>query len=759
MGGGVSGQVGRGGRPGWLAPLVGRAAELAALARLVERERLLSLVGAPGVGKTRLAIEVGRRVAPGFPGGVRFVDLAPIGDGASVDAAVGAALGIPEEPGRSRRDVLVDALAGEEPILVVLDNCEHVAAAAAALAGHLVTACSPVRVLTTSRTALGAPGEQVWHVPPLDLAAGVALFTHRAEAFAGGPEPNAADGEVVEAICARLDGLPLAIELTAAWSRVLAPGQILDRLNDGAREVAAPRPGRGPRHDTMTAAVEWSYRLLPAGAQRLFERLSVFAGTFDLEAIEAIEDLEAGGDVVGPLAELVDHSLVVAEREPGGPMRYGMLVPVRQHAKARLTARGDGDEVRRRHLDHYMDLASRYNPWRRDLGDDTAHPVPLDRLAWDEGNLLAALAWARRQPSDLGLRLAVACGQFFAYGGRVDDGLGWLTDILAKGTDDRRLRARAQAEIGQLAWRQGDYDLAHTSLDEALTLAGTLGDRSLAAWTLQLLSTVEFSTGQADAAAEHAQRSMVAYAACDDQLGAAGALLSRAWARFAQGDTAGGAGDMRAALEANVPFANATVAAYGHLGLLYGAALAALGDADNAEARRIHLTAAAAGIGDGGVVERSDWLSLGAAHAALEGRFHAAVRLVGGMDTWERRRGGSKMPAHLAAPFMPLIEQVFVKVGSPMGDDLWAAGRTMGWDELATEALGAPAGRSPLTPRESEIAGLVAEGLTNVEIARRLVLSRRTVESHVDHIRRKLLLGSRNEIIVWALRHSPEGRG
>jgi predicted ATPase/DNA-binding CsgD family transcriptional regulator len=611
-----------------------------------------------------------------------------------------------------------------------------------------VTACPAVSVLTTSRATLGVPGERPWTVPRLDVAAAVQLFTERARSVTTATKLDEADEAVVEGICTRLDCLPLAVELTAAWSRVLSPGQILDRLNDRARELAAPGRGRGrePRHDTMAAAVDWSYRLLPVDAQTVFRRASAFAGSFDLEALGTVAAPEdRADDVLGRLTELVDNSLVLTERVPGGPMRYRMLEPVRQHAEALLAGDDDGDEVRRRHVDHYLDLARRCDPWR----DVDGRPVRLEQLAQDEGNLLAAFEWARRQPSDLGLRLGVACGQYFAYGGRVNDGLRRLEEALAKGTQDRRLRADALVAVGQLAWRCGDYDLAHHRIEEAFALADSFVDPLFDARTLRLLSAVELTVGHAAAAAEQAQQAIDIYDACGDGLGKAGSLMSRAWAHYAKGDVIGGNDDMHAALEANRPFANATVTAYGHFGLNYGAALA--GDT---EAQRVHLAAAAVAIDDGGVVERSDWLSLSAILAALEGRFPSSMRLLGGMDTWERRRGGSKLPASLGAPFMPLIDQMILQLGSPLGDRLWARGRQMDWDELVAEALEPQPERSPLTRRETEIAELVAAGLTNVDIAQRLVLSRRTVESHIDHIKQKLTLSSRNEIIVWVLRES-----
>lgn len=753
-GGGAAGNCGA--LPVQLTRFFGREAEVADLLGRLGSERLVSLVGSPGCGKSRLAVEVGARALTRFGGGVRYIELAPIGvtAPASVANAVGAALGVLEEPGRPMEDVVVRALAEAEPVVVVLDNCEHVVVAAASLAGRLVRECRSVSVLTTSRAALGVPGERVWTVPQLGVAAAVELFTDRARSVAGSASFEEADDLAIGEICALLDCLPLAIELTAAWSRVLSPRQVLDRLTAASPELPAAGRSRGSRHDTMAAAVGWSHRLLVEDAQRLFRELSVFAGTFDLEAVEAIAGARgstgSGDEALGWLSVLVDNSLVLAERVAGGPMRYRMLQPVRQYAAALLAASGDGgdggdgDDVRRRHYDHYRDLARRYDPWR--IG--VVEPFPLERLAQDEGNLLAALEWARSQPADVGLRLGLAAAAYFAYGGRVNDGLRWLEDALAKGTENHHLHVAALAEAGQLAWRHGDYGLGHARLDEALARAELLDDPFLPARILIALSAVELSGGNVDMAARHADEAVDAFRSCGDELHIARALVARAWARYAQGDADAGDEDMQAALEANRSFDNPTVAAYGQFGLAYGAGLKS-----DAHTLRTRLGPTLAAMNDGGIVERSEWLALSGVLAAIEGRAHTAGRLKGGAEALARRRGGAKTPDQMRAPFAPLFVSLYEQMGSALVDRLATQGQQMSWDALVDQALAQPAVEaSPLTAREHEIADLVAAGLTNVDIAHKLVISPRTVESHVDHIKQKLGLGRRNEIIVWTLR-------
>lgn len=733
---------------------VGRRREIAELVRLVDGERLVSLVGPPGCGKTRLGVEVGAQAASHFADGVRFVDLAPIADPASIANTVGIALGISEEAGRPMDDVLIDGLREADPILLLLDNCEHLVDAVAALAQRLVATCPSVRLLTTSRAALGVPGERVWRVPPLSLAAAVELFADRARSASGGSTVETEDEAAFEGICARLDCLPLAVELTAAWTRVLSPGQILERMSRPLPSFPGWRRGRGARHDTMAAAVEWSRRLLPVESQLLFQQVSLFAGSFDLEAMEAIAgaDGSPGDDgLLGAMAELVDNSLVLTERSSGGPMRYRMLEPVRQHAEALLAATGTDDTLRRRHFDHYLGLAERYDPWRQHAGGQS---VGRAQMTQEDANLAAAYAWARRQRSDMGLRLAVAWAAYFASAGRVNDGLRWLEEALAEGTQDRHLRAAALREVGYLAWRQGDYDKARAQLDEALSLAGSLEDAFLRAHTLTVLSATEFSVGDCEPAAKHARDALDIYRMFGDELHTARALVALAWTRYADGDAHGGDEDMRAALAANRSFGNPSAAAYANFGLAYGAALAG-----EATTQRHHLAATLAAINDGGIVDRADWLRMAGVLAAREGRFNSALRLHGGAETFGRNRGGSMTPSQLRAPLVPLFEPVLRAVTPKQADRLVAHGRHMHWDELTAEAFLEPgATKSPLTAREQEISELVAEGLTNVAIAHKLVISARTVESHIDHIRQKLGLSGRSEIIVWVLRDVPRSQ-
>ena len=349
-----------------------------------------------------------------------FVELAPVGDGRLVASAVAAALGIDDQLHGSAEDALIEELSTPGR-LVVLDNCEHLLAGVAALVGRLLDGCPSLRVLATSRTALGLNGEQVWRVPPLDLEPAVELFgIGPACAYGAGLEPSTA--HVIEEICRRLDGLPLAIELAAAWSRVLTPVEILDRLEPALPLLRSDVRDASPRQRTMEATIDWSCQLLQPAEQSLFERLSVFAGGFDLEAAQA---LVPDDDVLDGLTSLVDSSLVLAE-PAHEKMRYRLLEPVRQCAEARLTAGGERQATRRRHAEHYLRLALRSEA---ELRSSDAGAV-LARLEAEDANFRVALSWALDEPDDLGLRLSTALAPSWAIRGRVDEGRAWIDEML-----------------------------------------------------------------------------------------------------------------------------------------------------------------------------------------------------------------------------------------------------------------------------------------------------------------------------------------
>ena len=358
-----------------LTSFVGRERELDNVRRLLDISRLLTLTGAGGVGKTRLAVALVHGLRAGDGAAVAFVDLAPLADPQLVAQTVASGLGVREQPGRPVLATLVEALQSKE-LLLVLDNCEHLVQACATLGYELLSACPDLSILATSREPLGIAGEIVWRVPSLSLpesempmeqlerAAAIQLFVERARAALPEFELSEQNARAVADVCRRLDGIPLALELAAAHAPLLSAEQIAARLGDALGLLT--RGGRlaPPRQQTVRATLDWSYGLLTAPEQILFDRLAVFAGGCTLETAEAVasgDGLEPG-DVLPLLGQLVDKSLVVVEPGPAGLVRYRLLEVVRQYGLERLAGRGHTPSVHDRHAAFFLTLAEQTEP-------------------------------------------------------------------------------------------------------------------------------------------------------------------------------------------------------------------------------------------------------------------------------------------------------------------------------------------------------------------------------------------------------------
>jgi predicted ATPase/DNA-binding CsgD family transcriptional regulator len=714
---------------------------------VVEAARLVTLVGAPGCGKTRLGFEVSARLADRLPARVVVVELRPIGDPALVPSAVAAAVGVESPPDRPVEDALVEALAIDE-ILMVLDTCEHLGGAIGDLVARLLGTCPSLRIIATSRRALGLPGEHVWHLPPLDLRSAVDLFRDRAGLRAPDGSVEASRAETVEQICRRLDCLPLAIELVAAWSRVLTPTQIRDRLDSASPLLQGHFPDANVRHLTMADAVSWSYQLLEPAEQLLFAQLSTFADGFDLDAAQAIATRD---HVLDGLAVLVDHSLVVAEPTRAGVMRYRLLEPVRLCAESRLAADGRVERNRRRHAEHYLEVALRSDA---DLRRGNPAAV-LDRLEDDDANFRAALDWSRGQPDDLGLRLSTALATSWVLRGRVDEGRAWIDEMLhlRAGTEDRRLRARALVRASRLAWRQHDHPSSRALLEESLAIARELNDSTGEARRLRSLAALAMVQGHLAEAEQLCGRSVATFRGSGDHDGLSLALAVQGMTYQLGGDARRAERSVREALDLNRGQRNKAVALYG----LSTLALAALAAGDMARLRA-HATKIAELLP---VVachqEDLGWFwSTMAALAAGEARYDSALRLAGAAAALAQRTGPHLLE-QLRRQVGPWVERARAHVGPTRARALTAQGARMTVDELRCVALRETDHEKDVTlsPRELEIAELVATGLTNQEIAQRLIISTRTVESHVNHIKTKLGFSRRARIVAWALGRDP----
>ena len=477
---------GEAGLPSQLTTFIGRWAEREAVQDLLTRHRLVTLTGPGGTGKTRLAVEVARAAKVMFEGGVYFVPLATIPEADLFLPTLGSALGLREGPSRSIRDAIVEQLK-PQPILLVLDNFEQLVPAAAAVADLLV-ALPDVTMLITSRERLRITGEQVFTVPALavpgDLASGdvavlgsldsVALFVERSKAARSDFELNPANAQAVAEICARLDGLPLAIELAAARSSLFEPDEILRLLEkrmsflEGGRDVPE-------RQRTLRGAIDWSNQLLADAERKLFRRLSVFSGGASLEAIERVcGDDGAAVHVIDLVGSLHDKSLVSRD-SAGGPLRIVMLGTIQEFALDQLEVAGEADGMRSRHANYFLSLAQRL---AQEL-DGPAQDESLASLDRDVDNLRAAIRWSLdSREIVLGLRLATALERFWLFGNHVKEGRRVLGELLsARGSkDDRAVWAAAVGSAGNLSAWQSDYTMSSALADEALVAYRELGD-------------------------------------------------------------------------------------------------------------------------------------------------------------------------------------------------------------------------------------------------------------------------------------------
>jgi predicted ATPase/DNA-binding CsgD family transcriptional regulator len=465
---------------------VGREREVAELVGAVSGSRFVTLTGAGGCGKTRLALQVAGEVAHRYPGGGRLVEFAPVSDPERVPATAARVLGFREEEGRPALSTLCEQVAGLEALLV-LDNCEHVVAACAQLAEALLEAGPGIRLLATSREPLGAPGEVAWRVPSLDRDASIRLFIERGAQARPGFAPTAEETAVIADICGRLDGIPLALELAAARVRIMHPARIAAALDDRFRLLTGGGRTAVPRQQTLEASVAWSYDLLDDDERTLLRRLSVFAGGFTLEAAEHVcsgGPLDAYG-VLDLLARLVDKSLVQVRRSDAEEDRYGMLETIRLYARPRLVDGGEAGPTRDRHAAFFVGLAERAEPALALAGG----PAWLARLEREHDDLRAALAWLDAAGTrESFLRLVTALTLFWELRGHLQEGGRWFARALAAEHPASPTLARALWGATHVAMYGDDFATAARRGPEALAMAEATGDAWATARALNVLA-------------------------------------------------------------------------------------------------------------------------------------------------------------------------------------------------------------------------------------------------------------------------------
>ena len=477
---------------------IGREREVAAVSELLVSTRLLTLTGAGGSGKTRLALQVATDLLEEFAQGVWWVELAALSDPLLVPQAVASVVGVPERAGRTVTEALADALRPKH-LLLVLDNCEHLLGACVQLIETLLHTCPQAHILVTSREALTITGETTWLVlplrvpdtyqlPPIDellTYEAVHLFVERAQVCPAFLHAHPENASAVVQVCRRLDGMPLAIELAAARIRALSVEQIVARLNDAYRLLTGGSRSALPRQQTLRAAMDWSYDLLSPQEQACFRRLSVFAGSFSLEAAEAICAGEPGEayDVLDILSSLIDKSLVLVEHR-SGEARYRLLETIRQYGQDKLQEFAEAAQVRRTHRDWYARLAEQAESELLEAQQESV----FERLAAEHENLRAALGWSlEQQEAETAAQMGAAIWRFWLLRGHMSEGRSFLERALAGFSEQNAVRAKALNVAAILASLQDDYATARTLAEESLALSRQLAERKQTGYALYIL--------------------------------------------------------------------------------------------------------------------------------------------------------------------------------------------------------------------------------------------------------------------------------
>jgi predicted ATPase/DNA-binding NarL/FixJ family response regulator len=761
-----------------LSSFVGREREVEAVRWLLTEHRLLTLTGAGGCGKTRLALTCAEQLAPLFDGRTWFVDLSSLADQTLVPRAIAAPLHIREEPGAPPLATLVATLAPHQTLLV-LDNCEHVVGACAQLANALLRRCPGLRILATSREALGVSGEVVWTVPSLSFPASAValsgsrlssdalcfeamrLFIERARSvdpqFSADPQAL----PVIAEICRRLDGMPLAIELAAARVRVLSVQQIAARLDDCVRLLTAGTRTAPARQRTLAATLDWSYGLLSQNEQAVLRRLSVFGGGWSLEAAEAVcaGEAVAVSEVLDLLSNLVHKSLIVMVRH-GDESRYRLLETVRQYARRQLIGAGEQTRVEHRHLAFFARFIDR----AASLLTGAEQHVWFERLELDLDNLRAAMDRSIQVADVTGdidavvraLRLPADLERFWSPRGYCGEGAERLARALAlpgaQTAGAAIARAHALNAAGVLSWFQSRYPEAQRLIEEALAIGEMTQDRMTILTSLRNLGTLAVLRRDIVAGSKLLERGLV--------LGRAAGVEARhpvAWIVAVQGSAAYIEGDHERA----APLFEESVVLFREHGDANFLALVL---------RRLGQIALRRGVDKQAGQLLRESLELNGQVGSPAG-IAACISALAGVLLIQCRPVDAAVllgvvasvlaetAAHLTAADQDLLKdlqaQVCGRLDSQAFHAAWKKGRAVQFRAAVaytTALVAAPAlVRHCLTDREREVAALVAQGQSNRQIAQTLTVEVKTVEAHLTHILQKLGASSRVQIATWVV--------
>jgi non-specific serine/threonine protein kinase len=759
---------------------VGREREISALKELLDGDtRLLTLTGPGGSGKTRLASAAAMEVVENFEEGVWWVELAPLSDPDLVGQAVARVLNVPEAPGRSVAATITDDLRDLE-ILLVLDNCEHLVEACALLADALLRACPNLSILATSREALGVAGERNVPVPPLSspeaqgLSAqelegfeAVRLFVERASYRRPDFALDARNGPAVAEICRRLDGMPLAIELAAAKTRMLSVEQISSRLDDSFRLLKSESRTLDPRQRTLRAAIDWSHDLLDDPERLLLRRLSMFAGGFTLEAAEAVchgEGMDED-DVLEVLAHLVDKSLVLVGEPDAEDARYRQLETIRQYGREKLQESGEIDPVSLRHARYFLTLSEEAEPDLR--GPDQV--VRFRQLEAESDNFRAALSWSLHEedePSEeraeIGLRLTVALWLFWNIQGSTE-GRRWVEEALRKTSKRTAARARALGGAGWMLLWGGDYRRAISLLEESIALFKELGETDEAAISLAYLGMT--AVRQADEEHVPSLREEAEALRREPSLG------QRALAEllFFLAAAASNESDFQKAMalfeESLVVFRDLEDARGISRCLISFGMVSVMGrDYDQTEAVARKGLESVRELGDR--PGTSFALLVEAALAGVRNEPARAARLWGAAEALREAIGLSMgHQDRVDYDYEGRVAAARAQLDDAAWQAAWNEGRAMSPEQAVDYALQSRATKRDTSPsppetypaglsaREVEVLKLVAQGLTNAQIARELFISPNTVNRHLNSVYRKLDVTSRAAATRFATQH------